>query len=131
MNKIFSTLSKSFQFEGRSSRSEYWVFFVFCLTFAGAGLGIDFMFDWYDPELGLGLISGVLLVFLFFPSLSVSIRRLHDTDKTGWVYLGNFIPVVGPLLMIFFMAQKGTQGDNRFGADPYASESDAEVPLAQ
>ena len=52
------------------------------------------------------------------PAISVSVRRLHDIDKSGWWYWVVIIPLLGILILIFFAVQKGTVGANRFGPDP-------------
>jgi uncharacterized membrane protein YhaH (DUF805 family) len=65
--------------------------------------------------LGLGMLWGL---FVFIPNLAVTIRRLHDQDKSGWFYLMVFIPIIGPLVILVFMFLEGTRGPNRFGPDP-------------
>jgi uncharacterized membrane protein YhaH (DUF805 family) len=64
-----------------------------------------------------GLLSLWWLV-TFIPTLAVSIRRLHDTDKSGWFWFFNFIPFVGPFIVLVFYFMEGTRGPNRFGPDP-------------
>ena len=100
---ITTCLSKYATFEGRASRSEYWYFVLFTvlLSFATA------------------LISDVLNLFallaIALPSLAVGVRRLHDTDRSGWWYLIWFVPVVGWVILIVFFCQRGTPGRNQFG----------------
>jgi len=65
----------------------------------------------------------VTLVFLL-PGLAVGIRRLHDLDKSGWWCLNAFIPIIG-ILIIYWFAQRGTEGANRFGDDPLAGAQTA------
>ena len=74
----------------------------------------------YNEELGWGLFSGIYLIFFFIPALAVSIRRLHDWDKSGWFLLLNLIPFVGQLIVFVFMCLNGTVDANRFGPDPKA-----------
>ena len=114
-------------FEGRSPRSEYWWFQLFqwvvyfvvgmFLGFVGAALG-------GGEGAFLAVIGGiVLLVFaLFIPNLACIIRRLHDQDLTGWVVLVFFIPYVGGLIGLVFMCIRGTQGQNKYGPDPFTEE---------
>lgn len=69
------------------------------------------------PWVLMGLI-GLWALFIFIPNLAVTIRRLHDQDKSGWFYLLAFIPIVGSIVILIFMVLEGTRGPNRFGEDP-------------
>jgi uncharacterized membrane protein YhaH (DUF805 family) len=55
---------------------------------------------------------------MFLPSLSVAVRRLHDTNRSGWLILLGLIPLVGGIILLVFACQRGTIGPNRFGDDP-------------
>jgi uncharacterized membrane protein YhaH (DUF805 family) len=109
------------KFEGRAARSEYWYWTLFVLLVAIAADVIDaFAFSSFRSatlELGpLGLISSLALLV---PGLAVSVRRLHDIDRTGrWLLL--FFTVVGIVLLMVWACFKGTAGPNRFGEDPLA-----------
>jgi uncharacterized membrane protein YhaH (DUF805 family) len=50
----------------------------------------------------------------------MSVRRLHDTDRSGWFVLLALIPLVGFIILLVFYVQEGTPGDNKFGANPKA-----------
>ena len=54
-------------------------------------------------------------------SIAVSVRRLHDIDKTGWWILIGFIPIIGTIILLIFAFLPGTAGDNKYGADPKAA----------
>ena len=73
-----------------------------------------------DPSgvvlVGLGLWV-LFMLFNIIPAISVSVRRLHDVDKSGWWYWIGLVPLIG-LIILFFYVQKGTVGANRFGPDP-------------
>ena len=63
----------------------------------------------------------LLLIFslaMIIPGLAVGVRRLHDTDRSGWWLLIGFVPLVGGIVLLVFMIMSGTRGPNRFGADP-------------
>jgi uncharacterized membrane protein YhaH (DUF805 family) len=62
-------------------------------------------------------------LFIFIPNLAVTIRRLHDQDKSGWFYLLAFIPIANIVLLVF-MFLEGTRGPNRFGPDPKGADVD-------
>jgi uncharacterized membrane protein YhaH (DUF805 family) len=65
--------------------------------------------------LGLSILWSL---FAFIPNLAVTIRRLHDTDKSGWFILLGLIPLVGAIVLLVFYFMDGTRGPNRFGPDP-------------
>jgi uncharacterized membrane protein YhaH (DUF805 family) len=101
-------------FSGRASRSEFWYWILFNVLVSIALSIID-----------LALVSGNTTVLssiwslaTFLPSLAVGIRRLHDTDRSGWWWLISFIPLIGIIVLIVFWCSAGTPGSNRFGPDP-------------
>jgi uncharacterized membrane protein YhaH (DUF805 family) len=119
---VRSCLTQYANFQGRASRSEYWfwTFFVALLVTAGfVAMGIA---DVIVGGNSAGIIFGILAVIaglgLFLPSLAVAIRRLHDTNSSGWWYLLVLLPYVGGLIMFVWYCIKGTDGENRFGPDP-------------
>lgn len=103
-------------FTGRASRSEYWWFqLAMILTF----VVLAFAVGGPDEGFGIGTILFVVVVLaVLIPSIAVTVRRLHDTDRSGWWVLLNLIPYVGALILLVFTVLKGTSGDNRFGAEP-------------
>ena len=70
---------------------------------------------------GASVIFGLLLIPLFISSVSLGIRRLHDLDKSGWMILIYAVPLLNAVFGIYLLAAKGTDGPNRFGADPLDS----------
>ena len=118
MEAVKSVYSRYVDFQGRSPRSEFWwfVLFYFIIYIVLAVIGV--------VTEGLGMI--LLVIFLLgtiIPYLAVSIRRLHDLDKSGWWILISFIPIVG-LILIYWYCLKGTDGDNQFGPDPLGNVAD-------
>jgi len=106
---IKTCLSKYVTFEGRASRSEYWWFYLFSL------LAVIVMAV-VEGVLGIpGLLSVLLSLALFLPLLAAGVRRLHDTDRSGWWYLIQLVPLVGIIVIIVFWCQRGTEARNRFG----------------
>ena len=107
-------LSKYATFTGRARRSEFWFFILFELLALFAAAVLDGIFG-TD-----GGFYALVALGLLIPVLAVSVRRLHDTDRSGWWYLLVFVPF-GVIVLIIWWASKGTAGDNRFGADPTAT----------
>lgn len=134
MDMMFEPIRKYAQFSGRARRMEYWMFTLLLVgiqilfyILMGATGGGPMMAG--DPTAGLNPVAGLLmLVFcviwlgLFIPSLAVSFRRLHDTNRSAWWLLIAFIPFLGALVLLIFMVLDGTPGDNRFGPDPKGRE---------
>ncbi|WP_265503591.1 DUF805 domain-containing protein, partial [Providencia heimbachae] len=112
-------------FSGRARRKEYWMFTLVNMVIIMALYAIIFSsIDYTTGEIGgFGTILSIIVVIyvlgVFIPSLAVTIRRLHDTDKSGWWYLISFIPF-GAFVLLVFLCLDGSHGDNKFGADPKA-----------
>jgi uncharacterized membrane protein YhaH (DUF805 family) len=98
-------------FSGRACRSEYWYWFLFVILASGV---ID---SWI---VGPPIILTIFWLATLLPLVSVSFRRLHDLDRSGWWSLLNVVPVVGWIILIVWFCTKGTDGPNRFGADRLA-----------
>lgn len=118
-HSFFSTFTKAFDFDSRASRQEFWPFTAVCTLIMLLGAAIDVSQGWFDMKLLIGPISGLALIAFCIPCFSVTVRRLHDSDTTGWVYVFNFIPMVGPFIILFYMVIPGTEGPNEYGADPH------------
>jgi len=131
MHWMLMPLRRYAEFSGRSRRREYWMFFLFNLLigiFVGAVALVlaltvqtesQMMFV-MTPLMGLWCL---LALAFFIPGLAVTIRRLHDTDRSGWNILWVLVPVIGPLVLLVFYVSEGDPGPNRFGADPKAESA--------
>ncbi len=150
MNWYLLALKKYATFSGRSRRQEYWMFFLFNVIFS-------IILAILDEVLGLKLTSGginnsgilgsIYSLALFIPGLAVAVRRLHDTNRSGWflllpiapyvlVFLGIFLKGLGSILIIIgglaflglgillivWLATEGTSGENQYGPDPKGSD---------
>lgn len=107
------------QLGGRSQRKEYWMFYLFTVivnivinALFGGGFGGR------SPSLLGGLLSGAFALFTFVPQICVGVRRLHDTDRSGWWLLLVLVPVLGWIALLVFMCTDGTPGPNSYGEDP-------------
>jgi len=118
-----------FDFRGRSRRREYWMFVLFTVLVNAV---LDAVFGVRSSSFGPGgvnfavnvqggiggALSGIFGLVTVIPSLAVSVRRLHDQDRSGWLLLLAFIPFLGWFALLVLMCLEGTRGPNRFGADP-------------
>jgi uncharacterized membrane protein YhaH (DUF805 family) len=148
-------LQKYADFGGRAPRAEYWwyVLAVIIVTIVASiiegVLGLDAMFATYGP------LTLLLMLALIVPGIAVAVRRLHDTDRSGWWVLLPLIPyamamvlagpamasgsmtglgtagifsilgMIGGIVLLVFMILPGTAGDNRYGPDPYGGTEPA------
>ena len=116
---VRAVLNKYATFEGRARRAEYWYFVLLTtvLSIAAQIIGAAGRDGGLVTLLLLGVLALVSLA-LIIPGLAVSVRRLHDTGRSGWFLLLGLIPVVGGILLLVWTCTRGTEGPNRFGADP-------------
>lgn len=119
---MFDALKKYGVFHGRARRKEYWLYALLYFILAVAAAVLDKVSGTFSYETGMGVFSSLLTLALFLPSLAVSIRRLHDIDKSGWWMLMALVPILGIITLWVFFCLDGTVGSNRFGEDPKASE---------
>ena len=120
MHWYIDVLRKYTVFSGRARRKEFWMFFLFSALISIFLAVIDEFMGW-KFEMGgdnLGFLSTLYYIAVVIPYLAVVFRRLHDTDRSGWWVLIAFIPIVGVIVLLVFLVQDGTRGDNRFGPDP-------------
>ena len=122
MHWYIDVLKKYTVFSGRARRKEFWMFFLFS-TIISVILAVVDQFMGWQFEMGgdiIGFLSTLYYLAVVVPYLAVIVRRLHDTERTGWWMLIAFIPFVGVLILLVFLILQGTRGDNRFGPDPKA-----------
>ena len=118
MNWYLKAMNSYATFKGRSTRSEYWYFMLFYILILVMPLILaGFLGLGENGQSIMFIISGILLLIHIIPSLAVSIRRLHDIDKSGWWYLISFIPYIGAIA-IMIMAMIDSKDDNEYGENP-------------
>jgi uncharacterized membrane protein YhaH (DUF805 family) len=118
MNWFLIALKKYATFSGRSQRAEYWYYTLFyILIYIGLTI-IDSVTGTFDAEAGVGLLGSLMGLALLIPTLAVTVRRLHDTGRSGWWLLIGLIPLVGLIVMLVFTVQDSKPGDNEYGPNP-------------
>lgn len=116
MKYFISALKKYAVFEGRSRRKEYWFFQLYVAIIS---IALSVFEVW-----GLGNKSGQVILpnflglAIFLPSLGVSIRRLHDTGRSGGFIFLNLLPIIGWIVLFVFLVQDSDPEDNEYGANP-------------
>lgn len=114
MKWYLDVLKKYAVFTGRARRTEYWMFILISLI-------ISFVIGFGEGLLGSpGILYGLYTLAVLIPTIAVAIRRLHDTNRSGWWMFICLVPLVGPIIFLVFAASEGTAGENSFGPDPKA-----------
>lgn len=113
-------IKKYVVFSGRARRKEYWMFVLFNVIISIILSIIDSIAKTRSG--GVGILGAIYSLAVLLPSLGVTVRRLHDTNKSGWWILIGIIPLIGAIILIVFTATEGTPGDNQYGPDPKAAE---------
>ena len=163
MTWMFLPLKRYAEFKGRSRRKEYWMFVLFLTlvyaVFVAAALMLVASIDMRGTSVTrllasfgtVGIVVGLFWLAMLIPAIAVAVRRLHDTDRSGWwlmLYVGpyllslvlalasigkpniavQFVPLVslvsavGGVVLLVFMCLDGTRGGNRFGVDPKGAD---------
>lgn len=116
MNWYFEVIKKYIVFSGRASRSEYWYFILFNLLIGMVLGGIESVIGISGDD--AGPLVRFYSLFIFLPAWTVAVRRLHDTNRSGWWLLIHLIPVIGTIVFIIFAIEDSTPGDNDYGRNP-------------
>ncbi len=98
-------------FSGRARRPEFWYFLLFNWLVGLLLAVIDTQILGFDGT----PLSGLYSLAVFLPNLAVLVRRLHDTDRSGWLALLYMVPIIGWIVLIVFCAQESARGRNRYG----------------
>ena len=118
---VKSFWSRYTMFKGRSRRSEYWFIQLFLIITNLAAAAIDLALmggdvDRFIANGGGGILGLIWILATILPALAVLVRRLHDTDRSGWWALIGLIPLVGGVVLFVFSVLDSTAGENQYGA---------------
>jgi len=112
MNWYLDVLKNYAVFTGRARRTEYWMFFLLNFTIA-------FVIGFVEGLVGGPGVIGVLyFLAVLIPGIAVSVRRLHDTGRSGLWLLISFVPLIGAIVLLVFMIEDSSFGQNRYGMNP-------------
>lgn len=113
---IKTCFNKYADFNGRAARPEFWYFFLFTLL---VSLGLNII----TRSMGGAMIGMLFSVATLMPSLAVGARRLHDTNRSGWLQLIWLIPLIGWIILLIFLAQEG-KDSNAYGPAPHGGAAE-------
>jgi len=118
---VKTCFQKYLDFKGRALRSEYWYFFLFAvLVMIVLAFAEKFLFIGPYPSL-------IISVVFFLPQIFAATRRLHDIGRSGWWQLIALVPVIGALVLLYWMIKKGQAGDNAYGPNPLGIQAEPEA----
>jgi len=119
MNWYIGCFKKYADFSGRARRTEYWMFILFNMI-------ASFVIGFVDGFAGIGgILSLAYFLVILIPSLSVLIRRLHDTGRSDWWCLISIIPVIGWIAVFVFLVLDSEPGMNQYGKNPKGNSSNS------
>jgi len=115
MNWYIDVIKKYAVFTGRARRKEYWMFMLFNIIIQGV---LDIFYYASQKSIAIVVIMCLYSLALLLPSLGVTIRRLHDTGRSGWWFFLGFIPIIGPIILFVFICLDSQPGANQYGENP-------------
>ena len=129
MKWYFETLRKYAVFAGRARRREYWMFELWHALILVALFVIDIKVS-ASGHNQAAVLTGLYLLATALPSLAGLVRRLHDTNHSGWWIFISLVPLVGQFILLRLLIKDGDPGPNRFGPNP-KTEAVAHAPLPE
>ncbi len=117
MNWYLAVLKQYAVFSGRARRKEYWFFVLFNII-VSLILGLVDNATGMVTDGGAGVLGTIYGLAVLLPAIGVSIRRLHDTGRSGWWLLIAFVPLIGLIVLLVFFVLEGEPGSNEYGPNP-------------
>ena len=118
MSWYIVALKKFAVFQGRARRKEYWYFVLFNVIIGFVLAFIDGLIGTYDMVTRIGFLSVLYSLAVLVPGVAVSVRRLHDTGRSGWWILINFIPIIGVIVFLILTVRDSQPQENQYGPNP-------------
>lgn len=112
---VKTALSNYATFRGRAGRSEYWWFMLFAVLLYAGAIAVDLLVGVVE---GFNVLTIAVFLVLVIPVLSATVRRLHDTGRSGWWYFISYIPVIGLIWLLVLLILDGEATDNQYGPSP-------------
>ena len=125
MNWYLKVLKQYADFSGRARRKEYWMFVLFNMIFAIVAMILDNVLGIAIEGVGYGPLYGLYALAVLIPGLAVSVRRLHDVGKSGWMILIVLIPLIGAIWLLVLMVTDSNSGENEYGKNPKDIQTDS------
>lgn len=114
MKWYLKALKQYVDFSGRARRMEYWMFVLFNSIASIIAFVLDLTIG------SFGVIMGIYYLAVIIPTIAVTVRRLHDNGKSGWMYFIFLVPIIGVFWLLILLFREGQKGENQYGPDPKA-----------
>ena len=119
IDNYISVIKRYSVFSGRAGRKEYWYFYLANIII-GVALGLVMLMMGSSSKsfITVMVVAMILGLAVMVPSIAVTVRRLHDTNRSGWWFLISFVPYIGGIILLVLMILDSTLGDNKYGPNP-------------
>jgi uncharacterized membrane protein YhaH (DUF805 family) len=118
MNWYSKVVKQYTDFYGRARRKEYWMFTLFNCMFFIVAMVLDNVLGLTIGNLPYGALYFLYAIFIFIPGLAVTVRRLHDIGKSGWMLLISLLPIVGAIWLLVLLLTNSQHEENEYGESP-------------
>ena len=122
MNWYIQALKKYADFSGRARRREYWFYMLFYVIIVCVLSIVDGFIGTTMQGGGIGILAAIYVLAVFIPTLAVTVRRLHDTGRSGWWIFIELVPIVGFFILLYFLVSDSNPATNAYGPNPKAGE---------
>jgi uncharacterized membrane protein YhaH (DUF805 family) len=131
LNWYIAAIKKYAVFSGRARRKEYWFFGLFSVLISFGLLIAQVLAGFAIKEAGwvVGTLASLYMLAMIVPSIAVTVRRLHDTGHIGWWYLLGILPLIGPIIVIVWLARDSDPLANKYGPNPKGPPGQAPAVL--
>ncbi len=128
MNWYIKVIIQYTDFYSRARRKEYWIFTLFNVIFFMIAMVLDNMLGLTIGKLPYGALYFLYAIFIFIPGLAVTLRRLHDVGKSGWMMLIALLPIVGAIWLLVLLLTNSQREENEYGECPKPTEDEELIP---
>lgn len=118
MNYFIDAYKNYATFSGRANRAQYWYFVLFYIVISIILALVDLFLGTAEDITDTGFFGGIFALASLIPTIAIATRRLHDIGRSGWWQLIILIPIIGFIVLVFFLASRGNEGENKYGAKP-------------
>ncbi len=115
MKYFTDAFAKYAVFRGRANRAQFWVFALLTWFITGLAVGLT---GGQAADGSVSMIAYIIGLVFTLPMISVTIRRLHDSNRSGWWWWIGFVPLIGQIWMFILLVLSGTDGPNKYGPQP-------------